>query len=138
MTAVSPSRKSSPGGYEVLKKPSLFSVVTDGARDGAAETTQVRPALDVVNVVGESSDAFIETGVVLHGDVHLDLVLFAVNSDYVLNQRIFSPVKVLDELDESLFVQEFIGLARALVGKSGCGRRHSGKRAPAAVSRACP
>ena len=53
MTAISPSRTSSPVGRDVLESALLLGVAVDGAGEGGLEPAQVRAALVGVDVVGE-------------------------------------------------------------------------------------
>ena len=83
MTAVSPSRKSSPCGTIVLEQVRALAVVVDRAGERAAEAAEVRAPFEIADVVGERADVFRIAVVVLKGDADLGLVDAAVDADHV-------------------------------------------------------
>ena len=68
MTAVRPSRKSSPRGDEVFEEAAVFAVVVDAAGEGGAEAGEVRAAFGRVDVVDVGVDVLGVLGRVLQGD----------------------------------------------------------------------
>ncbi len=76
----------------------------------------MRAAFEVADVVREGADVFGIAVVVLEGDADLGVVDASIDADDVGEERIFGAVEVLDELDDSVLVLEFIRLAGAFVG----------------------
>ena len=116
MTAVSPSRKSSPCGDVILEEVRPLAVVVDRAGERALEAAQVRAAFEIADVVGEGADVLGVAVVVLQGDADLGVFEAAVDADHVGEERIFRAVQVFDELDDAVLVLELVRLAGALVG----------------------
>ena len=116
MTAVIPSRKSSPIGCQVvLEEVFLAAVGVEGARQGGAEAGQVRAAAGVVGVVGVAADALLLAGGVLQGHFDADVVDVFLDVNRLV-ERFLGAVDVLDELGDAAGVMEGLLPCR-------CGRR---------------
>jgi hypothetical protein len=117
MTAVSPSRMSSPLIARVLQSFAGCSCPrrVDRARQRRAEAGEVRAAFVRVDVVGERVDRLGVAVVPLQRDLDVDAVLLAVHVDRLVVDGRLVLVQVLDERDDAAFVVELVALAVALV-----------------------
>ena len=108
------------GGVEVelefRQEAVLVGVALEGGGQAAAETAQVRTALDGVDVVDVGMDVLAEARVVLHGDFDGNhLVGFEI--DGLLGKLLADAVEVLDEFHQAVFgIEHFLaGLLRKRV-----------------------
>ena len=89
--------------------------VVDGARERRTESGKVRTTVHGVDGIGEGEDVFAVGVVVLKGDFHLDIALFAFHVDRGIVERAFAAVQVLDEFSNAAGKTEFGRLFGALV-----------------------
>ena len=114
MTAVSPSRKSSPVTLSFRSFARLFlrRVVVDRARQRGAEAGEMRAAFVGVDVVDEGVERLGVAVVLLQGDLDVDAVLLAAHVDRLLVDRRLVLVQVLDERDDAALVVELVRSCR--------------------------
>ena len=123
ITAVSPSRKSSPVTAEVLEQVFLLAVGVQAARQRGAEARDVRAAFDRVDVVDVRVDVLGVLAGVLHGDFEAHAVVLAGDVDHVGVDRLAGAVEVLDELEDAALVLERVAVAGPLVAEDDLARR---------------
>ena len=100
---------------EILREIVLRRVGVDRARQGSAESRQVRAALMGVDVVGEREDQLRIAVVPLQGDLGVDAVLVALHEHRLVVDDRLVLVQMLDERDDAALVLELVALAVALV-----------------------
>ena len=118
MTAVKPSRKSSPLGGIPFEEILFLAVVVEGPRQRAAESAHMRPAIFGVNVVDVGMDAFRIFGGVLQSDFVFDLVACPRRTEHDVGvERIAGAIEVFDEFGDATVVFVVTALAVSFVQK---------------------
>ena len=118
MTAVSPSRTSSPVSVVVLllEQAARARVAVEDGRQRRAKAGQVRAALVRVDVVGEREHRLLVGRVPLHRDLDAALVAVALEEDDLAADRLLVGVEVAHEvLDAAVVLERRRGLLAALV-----------------------
>src|SRR5262249_39028822 len=95
----------------LLQQLELLCLRVQRPRQRAAETGEVRAALDRVHVVGEREDRLLVRVVPLHRDLDSALVGLALEVDDVLVDSVLRLVDVRDEVADATLVLEFGRLA---------------------------
>ena len=93
----------------------MLHVRVQAARQGAAEAGQVRAAVPLRDIVGETEDIFLVGIVPLHCQLHDDVVAFSVDVDHRFVQRSLVPVQVLHKFRDAALVLEPVVAAAALI-----------------------
>ena len=115
ITAVSPSRKSSPAGTSLLEEVLLLAVVVERPGEGRAEAGDVGAAFSRADVVHVGMDVLGELAGVLDGDFQPDPLELAGDGDDLRVGRLARPVEIFDELEDPVVVLERLALVGALV-----------------------
>ncbi len=139
ITAVSPSRTSSPERFVVLllQQPLLARVRVQGPGQRRAEAGKVRAALVGVDVVGEREHRLLVGGVPLHRDLDLAVIGLVLEEDRLAVQRVLGLVQMLDEVDDPALVLERSPAGRRRARRSArCAGRGSGTPSRADARRA--
>ena len=99
------------GVFVFFEEVVFGNVVIDGAGQSAAETGQMRTAVFLRNVVGKAEHAFVVGIGPLQGNINLNVVLFAAESNDIFVQRRLGFVNMVNESRQTAFIME-VNLAR--------------------------
>ena len=101
-------------GAQVLEHIVALGVGVEAAGQGRLEPDQMSAALVGVDVVDESEDVVVVTGVVLEGQLDDDVVFGALEEDRAGVEDVLILVEVLDELQDAALVLEVVRFARGV------------------------
>src|SRR5262249_9280750 len=100
---------------ESLEKPVGLRVAGEGACQRGPEPGEMSAPLARVDVVREREEILLVPVVVLERDLHLDVVLLALEEENLRMDRRLVLIEVLDELDDAALVEEAVAPLVALV-----------------------